>query len=132
MATRSGSIDPGVLLYLLRERLVALEALEDDLERHSGLAGLSGDGSGDVRDASPLALDVFAHRVAGAVGAMAVACGGLDALAFTGGIGEHAAGVRDAIVGRLNHLAPFATHVVTAREELVIAGEAERLLAGAR
>jgi acetate kinase len=132
MATRAGSVDPGALLYLLRERLVTVEELEDDLERHSGLAGLSGDGSGDVREASPLALDVFVHRVAAAVGAMAVACGGLDALAFTGGIGEHAGEVRDEIVARLAHLQPFETHVVAAREELVVAAEAERLLAASR
>jgi acetate kinase len=63
---------------------------------------------------------------------MAVACGGLDALAFTGGIGEHAGEVRDEIVARLAHLQPFETHVVAAREELVVAAEAERLLAASR
>jgi acetate kinase len=128
MATRSGSVDPGILLYLLRERITTLAELEDDLERRSGLAGLSGDGDGDVRNASPLALDVFVHRVAGAVASMAAACGGLDALAFTGGVGEHAANVREAIVGRVRFLGDFAVHVVPAREELVIAQEAERLL----
>ena len=77
MATRSGSVDPGALVYLLREKRVTLDgALADALEHASGLAGLSGHASGDVRDATPLALDVFVHRVAGAIAAMAAACGG--------------------------------------------------------
>lgn len=128
MATRSGSIDPGALLYLLRERLLTAEELEDALEHESGLAGLSGSGSGDVREASPLALDVFVHRVAAAVGAMATACGGLDVLAFTGGIGERADGVRDRIVERVRFLGDFRVEVVESREELVIAAETRRLL----
>jgi acetate kinase len=129
MATRSGSVDPGALLYLLREGLLTVPELEDGLEHHSGLAGLSGDGTGDVRSASPLALDVFAHRVAGAVAAMASACGGIDALAFSGGIGEHADDVREAIVKRVRFLGDFRVEVVPAREELVIAAETRRLLA---
>ena len=128
MATRSGSLDPGALLYLLRERLLSREELEHALEHESGLAGLSGGGSGDVREASPLAVEVFVHRVAAAVGAMSVACGGMDALAFTGGIGEHAGGVRDAIVERVGFLGDFRVEVVESHEELVIAGETRRLL----
>lgn len=130
MATRSGSVDPGVLVYLLREEHVTLGELEYALEHESGIAGLSGGGSGDVREASPLALDVFVHRVAGAVAAMAAACGGIDALAFTGGIGEHADDVRRRIVERVRFLGEFRVEVVVAREELVIARETERLLAG--
>jgi acetate kinase len=130
MATRSGSIDPGALLYLLRAGRLSLDELTDDLELRSGLAGLSGGGDGDVRNASPLALDVFVHRVAGAVASMAAACGGLDALAFTGGVGEHATEVRERIVERVRFLGDFAVRVVPAREELVIAEEAERLLSG--
>jgi len=129
MATRSGSVDPGALLYLLRERLLTEEELEHALEHESGLAGLSGGGSGDVREASPLAIEVFAHRVAAAVGAMAVACGGIDVLAFTGGIGEHAATVREQIVERVRFVGGFRVEVVTSREELVIAAETRRLLA---
>jgi acetate kinase len=132
MATRSGSVDPGALLYLLRERLLALEELEEGLEHASGLAGLSGGGSGDVREASPLALDVFVHRVAAAVAAMTAACGGLDVLAFTGGIGEHADGVRERIVERVGFLGEFEVAVIASREDLVIAAETRRLLSGAR
>ncbi|HKI91079.1 MAG TPA: hypothetical protein VJ986_02155 [Gaiellaceae bacterium] len=129
MATRSGSVDPGALVYLLREGLVDTAGLEHALEHESGLAGLSGGGSGDAREASPLALDVYVHRVAAAVAAMTAACGGLDALAFTGGIGEHATAVRERIVERVRFLGDFRVEVVRAREELVIAAETERLLA---
>lgn len=127
MATRSGSVDPAALIYLLRERGLTVDELEEALEHHSGLAGLSG-GSGDVRQASPLALDVFVHRVAAAVSAMAAACGGLDVLAFTGGIGEHAGDVRERIVERIRFLGDFRVEVVTSREELVIASETQHLL----
>jgi acetate kinase len=81
-----------------------------------------------VREASPLALDVFVHRVAAAVAAMAAACGGIDALAFTGGIGEHADQVRDRIVERVRFCGDFRVEVVASREELVIAAETRRLL----
>lgn len=128
MATRSGSVDPGALLYLLREQLLTEEELEQALEHESGLAGLSGGGFGDVRDASPLALDVFVHRVAAAVAAMATACGGIDVLAFTGGIGENAGDLRTRIVERLRFLGNFHVEVVPAREELVIAAETRQLL----
>ena len=128
MATRSGSVDPGAVLYLLRERLLTEEKVERALEHESGLAGLSGGGSGDVREASPLALDVFVHRVVGAVASMAAACGGIDVLAFTGGIGEHADEIRDRIVERARFLGDFRSEVVPAREELVIAAETRSLL----
>jgi len=128
MATRSGSVDPGALLYLLREERLSVDELEGALEHDSGLAGLSGGGSGDVRDASPLALDIFVHRVAGAVAEMAAACGGIDVLAFSGGVGENAADVRERIVERVRFLGGFRVEVVPAREELVIAAETRRLL----
>jgi len=127
MSTRSGSVDPAALVYLLRGRLT-LEELSEQLEHESGLAALSDGGSGDVREASPLALDVYVHRVAGAVAAMAAACGGIDALAFSGGIGEHAEDVRERIVQRVRFLGDFRVEVVPAREELVIAAETRRLL----
>ena len=128
MTTRAGSVDPGALLYLLRERLLTRDELEQALEHDSGLAGLSGGGSGDLREASALALDVFVHRVAAAVGAMATACGGIDVLAFTGGIGEHADDVRARIVERVRFLGEFRVEVVASREELVIAAETRQLL----
>src|SRR6266581_3396774 len=109
MATRPGSVDPGALLYLLEHHLT-LEELDRILEHESGLAGLSGL-SGDVRElegsnapAARLALAVFTYRVATAVGAMATALGGLDALVFTAGIGENSASVRAAVCERLRFL----------------------------
>ena len=128
MATRSGSVDPAAILYLLRERMLTEDEIAHALEHESGLAGLSGGGSGDVREASSLALDVFVHRVAAAVAAMATACGGIDALAFTGGIGEHAADVHERVVERVRFLGDFRVEVVAAREELVIAAETRALL----
>jgi acetate kinase len=100
MATRSGSVDPGLLLHLLREGMTPDE-LEDMLESRSGLLGVSGR-SGDVRallaasddpDAR-LALDVLGWRLRAAIGAMIGVLGGIDLLVFTGGIGEHAAEIR--------------------------------------
>jgi acetate kinase len=129
MATRSGSVDPAALVYLLRERGLTVDELEDALEHRSGLAGLSGGESGDIREASPLAVGVFVHRVSAAVAAMAAACGGVDVLVFTGGIGEHADDVRERIVDRVRFLGEFRVEVVESREELVIAMETRRLLA---
>jgi acetate kinase len=109
MATRAGSVDPGALLYLLRQG-VSVPDLDDALENRSGLLALSGQ-SDDVRElegshdvAASFALEVFAYRVATAVGAMAAALGGLDALVFTAGIGEHSARVRRDVCARLRFL----------------------------
>ena len=109
MATRPGSVDPGALAYLLRHHLT-LDELDQALEHESGLRGLSGL-SGDVRElersndpGAQLALRIFAYRVAAAVGAMAVALDGLDALVFTAGIGEHSAVIRAQICARLHFL----------------------------
>jgi acetate kinase len=109
MATRPGSVDPGALLYLLEHHLT-LEELDRMLEHESGLVGLSGL-SGDVQElensnapAARLALAVFTYRVATAIGAMATALGGLDALVFTAGIGENSASVRATVCGRLGFL----------------------------
>jgi acetate kinase len=126
MTTRSGSVDPGALLYLLRERGLSVDELDHALEHESGLAALSGT-SGDVRElmGDSLALAVYVHRVAGAVAASATALGGLDAVAFTGGIGEHAELVRESVCERLRFLGAFAVHVVESREELVIARAVE-------
>ncbi len=153
MTTRSGSVDPGALVYLLRERGLDAEALDDALEHESGLKALSG-GSGDMREIEEagggLALDVYVHRVVAAVSAMAAAAGGLDALAFTAGIGEGSALVRERLCARLGFLgieldpalnaaaepdcdvarpgSAVRVHVIRAREELVAARAARTLL----
>jgi acetate kinase len=150
MNTRSGSVDPGALVHLLRQRGVGAAELDDALNHASGLQALGGATGVHLEEAAAagdpdaeLALAVFAHRVAAAVAAMAVAAGGLDALVFTAGIGEGSSGIRARICGRLGLLgvaldpalnehatpdcdlaatgAPVRVLVVAAREELVIA-----------
>jgi acetate kinase len=131
MTTRSGSLDPGALLYLIREHGLTADEIDHVLEHESGLAALSGT-SGDVRELADdsLALAVYVHRVAAAVAASAAALGGLDAVAFTGGIGEHSAVVRDRVCERVRFLGDFEARVVEAREELVIARAVRDVLQG--
>src|SRR5262245_5465425 len=100
MGTRTGSIDPGVILYLMSERAMSVDAVTDLLYKRSGLLGMSG-ASPDVRELlaseaprAARALDVFVYRVGRELGSLAAALGGLDALVFTAGIGEHAASIR--------------------------------------
>jgi len=107
MGTRVGDLDPAVVLYLEQARGMTADEVTTLLYTKSGLLGLSGVSS-DVRvlSASPeprarLALDYFAYRIARETGALAVSLGGLDALVFTAGIGEHAADVRAAVCGHL-------------------------------
>ena len=109
MATRPGSIDPEILLYLLRHDLASADVLEHALEHESGLLGLGGSSRVEelVTSADPearLALSVFCYRVAAAVASSTAALGGLDALVFTAGIGEGSALVREQLCARLAHL----------------------------
>jgi acetate kinase len=155
MATRAGSVDPGLVLWLLRHDVDA-DAVEQGLDREGGLRGLAGDGdmrallARDDPDAR-LALDVYVHRLRAEIAAMAAALGGLDALVFTGGVGEHAAPVRARTAAGLGFLgveldaeanaratadaeigaadASARTMVVTAREDLEVAGQVRALLA---
>jgi acetate kinase len=158
METRSGSVDPGALLYLLRQRLLTLEELDHALHNDSGLRALSGMSGGMQQieaaaghnASARLALDVYAHRIAAAVAAMAASLGGLDAVAFTGGVGQGSSGVRERVCARLaflgveldraaNSLAQgdrdvaargssARVHVVRAREEVVIARAVRHVL----
>ena len=158
MATRSGSVDPGLVLWLQEHVGMPAAELADTLERRSGLQALTG--SSDMRrvleaeaqgdpDAS-LGLDVYLHRLRGAVAAMAAAMGGLDVLVFTGGVGEHSAPIRGRVASGLHFLgvgvdadrnqkaepdveigesgSPVRVLVVSAREDLRIAQEAVGLL----
>ncbi|HEY8647355.1 MAG TPA: acetate/propionate family kinase [Gaiellaceae bacterium] len=154
MATRAGSLDPGALLYLLRHG-VPLAELDDALEHESGLTALAG--TGDVATLEQtetaearLALDIYCYRIAQAVAAMTTALGGLDALAFTAGVGEHSPRMRAAVCGRLAFLgvviddaandglsgeadiaastSSARVHVVTAREDVVVARAVRSLL----
>jgi acetate kinase len=139
MATRSGSVDPGLLMWLLQTGRVPVDELADALEHKSGLAGLSGT-SGDIRDvlfareqhepAAVLGYDVFLHRLAREVGAMAASAGGLDLLAFTGGIGENAAVVRADLAERLRYLGvtvdPVLNAAATMDADVSVGGAAVR------
>jgi acetate kinase len=158
MATRSGSVDPGLLLWLLRHAGVDADELGDTLEHRSGLAGLTG-GSGDIRDvlgeADPgavLALDVYVHRLRREIAGMAAAMDGLDVLVFTGGVGEHQPPVRAAVAAGLGFLgvrvddaanraatadadvsargATVTTLVISAREDAEIARQVRDVVQG--
>lgn len=107
--TRSGDLDPGALLYLLRHERLDAQAIEDGLSRTAGLAGIAGHGDMRVLLADPgpqaqLAVDLFAVRIAQSIAAMATGIGGLDHVVFSGGIGHRAPGLRARIIARLGWL----------------------------
>jgi len=113
MGTRSGDVDAGVLLALLRTGEYDIDSLDELLNHQSGLAGLSGLGNdlreiekaaADGDDRARLAINVFAHRARKYIGAYAAAMGGVDVVAFTGGIGENSASMRRRILQRLEFL----------------------------
>jgi acetate kinase len=113
MATRSGSVDPRSIFYLLAPERLSREEIENGLENESGLKGLS-DLSGDVRELekaedsgderAALALSVYVHKIAAAIASMATSLGGLDAIVFTAGVGENSARVRSRVCERLSFL----------------------------
>jgi acetate kinase len=151
MGRRAGSIDPGIVLRLIRGGRSA-DAVEEDLDRRSGLAAIGG--TADMADLlrrepddarASLAIEMFVRRAAAAVAAAATALPALDAIVFTGGIGEHAAPIRDRIVARLrltggattdwevegdavrrSEIGPAVLRV-RAREDLVIAAEVDAI-----
>jgi acetate kinase len=158
MATRSGSIDPGLVLWLEGHVGMPPEELAATLEHRSGLLGLAG--TADMRailaaeaagdEAASLALGVYLHRLRGSIAAMVAALGGLDVLVFTGGVGEHAPSIRERVAADLPYLgvavnptanasaegdaeigapdSPVRTLVVTSREDLEIAREVRAVL----
>ena len=113
MGTRCGDVDPGLLLYLQREANIPPEQLDKILNHESGMSGISGIGA-DVRDLeaaaasgnekAELALQLFAYRVRKYIGAYCAALGECHAIAFTGGIGEHSASIRERICHNLKFL----------------------------
>ena len=129
MGTRAGSIDPGVLFYLLRNRRLDADELAEQLDHESGLLGLSGRTS-DVRELlraeadgdgpATLALNLFTRRAAECIASAATALTALDAIVFTGGIGENAAGLRARIVGRLSALGVAPIMDIPARQDAII------------
>ncbi|MCT0200021.1 acetate kinase [Synechococcus sp. CS-1325] len=129
MASRSGSVDPGLLLHQLRHGL-GVDQLERDLQQGSGLLGLSGL-SGDMRElrqaaaaghaGAGLALEVFLHRLLLAIGAMAASLGGVEVIALSGGIGQNDRRLLDDLNERLAWLQPVQLVQVPAEEEKMIA-----------
>jgi acetate kinase len=158
MATRSGSVDPGLVLWLQRQRGLSADDVFDGLERQSGLLGLAG--TADMREvlarmstgdtAAELAFEVYIYRIRAAIAAMAAAMSGVDAVSFTGGVGEAAPAVREGALAGLEYLglavnpgqneaargdanisapgSPGGIAVVTAREDLEIVAQVSRLL----
>ena len=159
MGTRSGDLDPGVLMHILREERMSVDALDDMLNRRSGLLGVS-ETSADMRDLlerertdsrAADAVALFCWHVRKAVGALATTLGGLDVLVCAGGIGEHAAPVRARVAEGLQHLgvvldkerndtgeavvspdgSACMVHVIRTDEESIIARETLRILSDA-
>jgi acetate kinase len=160
MATRAGSVDPGLLLWAQRHLRLDADEMERALDREAGLLGLAG--TADMREVvagaergearAALALDVYVHRLGGAIAAMAIAMGGLDAVVFTGGVGEASATVRGRACAAAAFLgveldaarnaegepdtvlspagAEAAAVLVAAREDLEMARQARGLLSG--
>ena len=134
METRSGDLDPGLLIYLLRQGQTP-DSLERLLSRKSGIAGISGVG-GDPRqlraaanEDGRLALDVFVSSVAKSIAGMATVLGGIDLLIFTGGIGEHDSDVRESILLRLTCLGNVPTRIMPAEEEAMMVRHCAELAA---
>jgi acetate kinase len=158
MATRSGTVDPGILIYLLWRKGLSVEELDRALNYESGLLGVSGISS-DLRQIlselphnpdARLAVDVYVHRIVQTIGAMVATLGGIDALVFTAGVGERAAKIRKRICEKLKYLgleidstanenchpdADIATaasavriFVIATREDLAIMRETRRLV----
>lgn len=140
MGTRSGDLDPGVVIYLIRNQRMDADQLEDFLNHKSGLAGFS-DGESDVKalderarsndPLAALALDAFAVSVRKMIGAYIALLGGVDLLVFTGGIGEHSQRIRSAATAGLESLGltPEKIQIVPAQEEQQIARHCRTLMA---
>ena len=140
MATRSGSVDPGLLLWLLEREAVSEREMAAALEHESGLAGLTGDA--DMRtvldrarrdDAqAAAAVDVYVHRLRAAVAAMTAALAGIDVLVFTGGVGEHASMIRRCAADGLTFLGigidAHANDHASADADITAAGASVRTL----
>jgi acetate kinase len=140
MATRSGSVDPGLLLWLLEQTAMSERELAEALEHESGLRGLAGTpdmreviaGAARGEQAATLARDVYLHRLRAGIAAMAAALGGLDTLVFTGGVGERAPEVRSRAAAGLAFLGvaldEAANAAATGDAEIGARGAAARTL----
>lgn len=161
MATRCGNIDPGILLHVQQKYGLTAEQLDQALNRESGLRGITGF-SADMREIlaaaadgnarAALALAIYTRRIRQAVGAYAVTMGGIDALVFTAGVGEHASAIREAVCQGLQCLgleldaqanltskpdadittasSPGRILIIATREDVTMMREVEKVLAG--
>ncbi|MBV8069901.1 MAG: acetate/propionate family kinase [Acidobacteriaceae bacterium] len=135
MGTRSGDLDPGIIVFLMRNGYSDAAKLEQMLDHECGLKGVSGE-SNDVRDLmrlagqdgrAALAVRMFCYQSRKTIAAMAAALGGIDMLVFTGGIGEHVDQIREEICAGLRFLGDCQIRVLPAREDLQIALTTARL-----
>lgn len=127
MGTRCGALDPGAVIYMIRDLGLSPDEVESILYNESGLLGLS-DWTNDMRflqdsneQKAKFALEYFCLKAAQLMGMMVVALGGVDGIVFTGGIGENSALVRDNILHRLAFLEPFELCIIPANEERIMA-----------
>ena len=134
MGTRCGQLDPGVVLYLMEQKGLLPDAVQDILYRQSGLLGLSGGLSNDMRtlEASRApeaqqAIDYFVFRIQRELGAMAAAMGGIDALVFCGGIGENSRQVRARVCERTEWMGIEIDHGRNSRNETLVSSEMSRV-----
>ncbi len=135
--SRSGDFDPYLIFFLHEYAGMDYAQIEEALQKRSGLLGISGV-SNDLRDVEEaaaagnerarLALDIYCREVTGYIGRFAALMGGLDAVAFTGGIGENSAAVREKVLGKLGFLGDFRVFVIPANEELGVARETAKCL----
>jgi len=135
MGSRSGSVDPGILIHLMRRHGYTADRLDDLLNRESGLLGVSGI-SEDMREVlaamdrgnerARLAFEIYTHRLLREIGGMIAVLGGLEVLVFTGGVGENCAPLRERIAENLKFLHPRVL-VIHAEEEWEIARECQAL-----
>ena len=141
MGTRSGSVDPGILTYMIRTGNITAEQMDDLLNHKSGLLGVSGI-SGDMREIlaaarkgnerARLALDIYVHRLQAGIAAMAASLGGLDVLVFTAGVGENSSEIRSATCARLRFLGitldERKNRELTPDQDIAAAGSAVRVM----
>ena len=136
MGSRSGSLDPGILVYLLREHGYTADQFDDILYNKSGLLGISGI-SADMREIlaaidrgnprAQLAFDIYLHRLLREIGSMLAVLGGADALVFTGGVGENCAPLREKVIQQFGFLPNLQVLVIHAEEEWEIARQCYEL-----
>jgi acetate kinase len=141
MGTRSGSVDPGILTYLMKQKGLSGRRLDEILNRESGLLGISGI-SGDLRqilaavkaghERAKLAFDIYIHRLQSGIGAMIAVLGGVDAVIFTAGVGENSPEVRAATCEKFGYVQlkvdPEKNFSVSSDQDIAVSDSSVRVL----